>query len=69
MPPQTLKQVLIDTTRKSQGPEWNGRLGYGVLNAGDACKRLSIDSRDRVDVLVEELDGRDAVVVVRTERA
>jgi hypothetical protein len=43
VPPQTLKQVLIDTTRKSQGPEWNGRLGYGVLNAGDACKRLSID--------------------------
>ena len=42
--PQTLKQVLIDTTRKLQGPAWNGRLGYGVLNAGAAFKRLSTDN-------------------------
>ena len=43
VPPQTLKQVLIDTTRKLQGPAWNCRLGHGVLNAGEACKRLLID--------------------------
>jgi len=35
------------------------------IHADIVGKKLSIESRDRVDVLVEELDGRDAVVVVR----
>lgn len=35
------------------------------IHADIVGKKLSIDARDRVDVLVEELDGRDAVVVVR----
>jgi len=39
------------------------------IHADVVGKKITVDSRDRVDVLVEELDGRDAVVVVRTERA
>jgi hypothetical protein len=39
--PQALKHVLTDTARKIQGPAWNGRIGYGVLNAGAAFERLS----------------------------
>jgi pyrimidine operon attenuation protein / uracil phosphoribosyltransferase len=39
------------------------------IHADIVGKKLSIEARDRVDVLVEELDGRDAVVVVRPERA
>jgi pyrimidine operon attenuation protein / uracil phosphoribosyltransferase len=35
------------------------------IHADIVGRKLSIESRDRVDVLVEELDGRDAVVVVR----
>jgi pyrimidine operon attenuation protein/uracil phosphoribosyltransferase len=38
------------------------------IHADIVGKKLSIEERDRVDVLVEELDGRDAVVVVRAER-
>lgn len=41
--PLTLKQVLVDTARKTQGEEPNGRLGYGVLNAQKAVKRLLRD--------------------------
>jgi pyrimidine operon attenuation protein/uracil phosphoribosyltransferase len=37
------------------------------IHADIVGKKLSIDAGDRVDVLVEELDGRDAVVVVRAE--
>jgi len=37
------------------------------IHADIVGKKLSIDPGDRVDVLVEELDGRDAVVVVRAE--
>ncbi len=37
------------------------------IHADIVGKKLSIDAQDRVDVLVEELDGRDAVVVVRAE--
>jgi pyrimidine operon attenuation protein / uracil phosphoribosyltransferase len=39
------------------------------IHADVVGKRLTIDPRDRVDVLVEELDGRDAVVVVRAGTA
>ncbi|MEO7040502.1 MAG: bifunctional pyr operon transcriptional regulator/uracil phosphoribosyltransferase PyrR [Gemmatimonadaceae bacterium] len=39
------------------------------IHADIIGKKLSIDAKDRVDVLVEELDGRDAVVVVRAERS
>jgi pyrimidine operon attenuation protein / uracil phosphoribosyltransferase len=39
------------------------------IHADVVGKRLTIDPRDRVDVLVEELDGRDAVVVVRAGAA
>ena len=38
------------------------------IHADIVGKKLSIDARDRVDVLVEELDGRDAVVVVRANQ-
>jgi pyrimidine operon attenuation protein/uracil phosphoribosyltransferase len=38
------------------------------IHADIVGKKLSIDARDRVDVLVEELDGRDAVVVVRVNQ-
>jgi pyrimidine operon attenuation protein/uracil phosphoribosyltransferase len=37
------------------------------IHADIVGKKLSIEPGDRVDVLVEELDGRDAVVVVRAE--
>jgi pyrimidine operon attenuation protein / uracil phosphoribosyltransferase len=39
------------------------------IHADIVGKKLSIDARDRVDVLVQELDGRDAVVIVRAEHA
>lgn len=39
------------------------------IHADIVGKKLSIDAKDRVDVLVEELDGRDAVVVVRAGRS
>ncbi len=39
------------------------------IHADIVGKKLSIDAKDRVDVLVEELDGRDAVVVVRAVRS
>ena len=39
------------------------------IHADIVGKKLSIDAGDRVDVLVEELDGRDAVVVVRAVHA
>jgi pyrimidine operon attenuation protein/uracil phosphoribosyltransferase len=35
------------------------------IRADVVGKTVSLDSEDRVDVLVEELDGRDAVIVVR----
>jgi pyrimidine operon attenuation protein/uracil phosphoribosyltransferase len=38
------------------------------IHADIVGKKLSIEEGDRVDVLVEELDGRDAVVVVRAAR-
>jgi hypothetical protein len=41
LPPQALKDVLIETTRKTQGFAWNGRLGNGILNAGEAYRKLS----------------------------
>ncbi|HEX6536511.1 MAG TPA: bifunctional pyr operon transcriptional regulator/uracil phosphoribosyltransferase PyrR [Gemmatimonadaceae bacterium] len=37
------------------------------IHADIVGKRVALATRDRVDVLVEELDGRDAVVVVRGE--
>ena len=37
------------------------------IHADIVGKKLSIEAGDRVDVLVDELDGRDAVVVVRAE--
>ena len=37
------------------------------IHADIVGKKLTIDAGDRVDVLVDELDGRDAVVVVRAE--
>jgi len=39
--PQDLRQVLIDTARKTQGPQWNERIGYGVLDAWAAFKKLA----------------------------
>jgi len=39
------------------------------IHADVVGKKITVDPRDRVDVFVEELDGRDAVVIVRTERA
>jgi pyrimidine operon attenuation protein/uracil phosphoribosyltransferase len=39
------------------------------IHADIVGKKLSIEAGDRVDVLVEELDGRDAVVVVRGEHS
>jgi pyrimidine operon attenuation protein/uracil phosphoribosyltransferase len=39
------------------------------IHADVVGKKITVDARDRVDVLVEELDGRDAVVIVRVERA
>jgi hypothetical protein len=41
VPPQALRQVLIDTARKTLGPQWNERLGYGVLDGGAAFKKLA----------------------------
>lgn len=37
------------------------------IHADVVGKKITVDTRDRVDVLVEELDGRDAVVVVRVD--
>jgi pyrimidine operon attenuation protein/uracil phosphoribosyltransferase len=39
------------------------------IHADVVGKKITVDVNDRVDVLVEELDGRDAVVVVRAEHA
>ncbi|MBX6332561.1 MAG: bifunctional pyr operon transcriptional regulator/uracil phosphoribosyltransferase PyrR [Gemmatimonadaceae bacterium] len=39
------------------------------IHADVVGKRIAVAARDRVDVLVRELDGRDAVVVVRREEA
>jgi len=39
------------------------------IHADVVGKKITVDTRDRVDVLVEELDGRDAVVVVRADPA
>ncbi len=38
--PGAMKQVLIDTARKIEGPAWNGRVGHGVIDAENAHKRL-----------------------------
>jgi pyrimidine operon attenuation protein/uracil phosphoribosyltransferase len=39
------------------------------IHADVVGKRVAVAARDRVDVMVRELDGRDAVVVVRREEA
>jgi len=39
--PRELKQLLIRTARKPQGPNWNNRLGYGILNAAAAYDELA----------------------------
>ncbi|HEY7860842.1 MAG: bifunctional pyr operon transcriptional regulator/uracil phosphoribosyltransferase PyrR [Gemmatimonadales bacterium] len=39
------------------------------IHADVVGKTITVDTRDRVDVLVEELDGRDAVVVVRVDHS
>jgi subtilisin family serine protease len=40
LPPDHLKQLLIDTARKTQGPNWNNRLGHGILDAKAAYDEL-----------------------------
>jgi hypothetical protein len=40
LPPDRLKQLLIDTARKTQGPNWNNRLGHGILDAKAAYEEL-----------------------------
>ena len=41
--PAALKQRLIQTTHQTKGPNWNERLGWGVLDAGAAFNRLLTD--------------------------
>src|SRR5262245_36742268 len=41
--PADLKQVLIETVRRTHGPRWSQRFGHGVLNAEAALTRLSKD--------------------------
>ena len=41
--PDALKQRLIATTHQTKGPNWNDRLGWGVLDAGAAFNRLRMD--------------------------
>jgi hypothetical protein len=38
--PSTLKQALIDSARKTEGADWSGRLGHGVLDAAAALAAL-----------------------------
>lgn len=38
--PQKMRQALIDGARKTQGPNWNGRTGNGILDARGAMGRL-----------------------------
>ena len=33
IPPATMKQVLIDSARRTEGPAWNGRIGNGIIDA------------------------------------
>jgi len=40
LPPDRLKQLLIDGARKVQGPQWSDRLGNGILDA-EAAYRLA----------------------------
>ncbi len=39
--PAVLKQALIDSARKFDGPDWTGRLGSGALDAAAALEVLS----------------------------
>ncbi len=39
--PQALRQALIYTARKTQGPAWNKRIGHGILDAGCAWENLA----------------------------
>jgi Subtilase family len=43
IPPGALKQTLIETAHKHHGAGWDGRMGYGVLDAGSAFKKLTND--------------------------
>ena len=40
VPPERLKKVLNETARKTNGPNWNNRLGNGILNAEAAFRKL-----------------------------
>jgi subtilisin family serine protease len=40
VPPERLKKVLNETARKTDGPNWNNRLGNGILNAEAAFRKL-----------------------------
>lgn len=33
VPPDVLKQILVDTARKTQGTAWNGQIGHGIIDA------------------------------------
>ena len=39
--PMQLKRILIQSARRVDGSRWNGRLGYGILNARAAFSALS----------------------------
>jgi subtilisin family serine protease len=41
LPPSELKQILIDSARKTEGGAWNGRLGHGILDARAAFELAS----------------------------
>jgi len=38
--PATMKAALITSARKTLGPAWNERLGYGILDAAKAIAQL-----------------------------
>jgi subtilisin family serine protease len=39
--PDNLRVILSLTARKTEGPGWNGRLGYGILNVETALQALA----------------------------
>jgi subtilisin family serine protease len=44
LPPAKLKDVLINTARRHDGPRWDGRLGHGILDAKAAYEALHATS-------------------------
>lgn len=40
VPPSILKEALTSSARLTHGPGWNGRLGYGILDAGAVMDKL-----------------------------